>query len=135
MADFDIQGIHLNVPKDKAFRFIAEPNNLPMWTKAFASVNGQKAVMQTPEGSIAIDLYVQASAESGVIDWRMVFPDQTEANAFSRIVEAGEDACVYGFILMPPPVPLEQLEGALEAQVKILSGELINLKGLLEANE
>ena len=134
MQHFDIQGIYLNVPQDKAFRFIASPDNLPMWTEAFASIEGQKAVMRTPEGSVEIDLYVQTSSECGVIDWRMVFPDGAEATAFSRVVEAGENSSVYSFVLMPPPVPLEQLEGALEAQSKILSGELVVLKSLLETD-
>ena len=132
MKQYDLQGIDLNVPKDKAFTFIAEPENLPKWTNAFASVSRGKAVMQTPEGAVEIDLEVQASAEYGTVDWRMIFPDQSVATAFSRVVEADQGHCIYSFILMPPPVPLEQLEGALEAQSLILEKELGTLKALLE---
>lgn len=134
MKNFDIQGIDLNVPKSKAFAFIAEPNNLPKWTNAFTSINQGKAVMQTPNGEVEIELEVQASAEHGSVDWRMTFPDHSVATAFSRIVEANKDHCVYGFILMPPPVPLEEIEGALEAQSQILEEELRKLKELLEKN-
>lgn len=134
MKNFDIQGIDLNVPKSKAFAFIAEPNNLPKWTNAFTSINQGKAVMQTPGGEVEIELEVQASAEHGSVDWRMTFPDHSVATAFSRIVEANKDHCVYGFILMPPPVPLEEIEGALEAQSQILEEELRKLKELLERN-
>jgi len=132
MKTYDLQGIDLNVPTSEAFAFIAEPNNLPKWTHAFASVNQEKAVMKTPEGEVEIDLETLASADSGTIDWRMTFPDQSVATAFSRIVEADHNHCVYSFILMPPPVPLEQLEGALEAQSRILEKELGTLKAMLE---
>lgn len=134
MKNFDIQGIYLNVPKSKAFVFIAEPNNLPKWTNAFASINQDKAVMQTPEGEIEIDLEVHASADFGIVDWRMTFPDQSVATAFSRITEAGKNQCIYSFVLMPPPVPLEEMEGALEAQSQILEEELRKLKEFLEDN-
>jgi len=134
MKKYDLQGIDLNVSKSKAFTFIADPNNLPEWTNAFASINEDKAVMQTHEGEVEIELEVQASDEHGSVDWRMIFPDQSVATAFSRIVEADKDHCIYSFILMPPPVPLEQIEGALEAQSKILEKELRKLKELLENN-
>lgn len=134
MKNFDIQGIDLNISKSEAFTFIAEANNLPKWTNAFASVNQGKAVMQTPEGEVEIGFEVQASAEFGTVDWRMIFPDHSVATAFSRIVEADKDHCVYSFILMPPPVPLEEIEGALEYQSKILEDELKKLKELLEKN-
>lgn len=134
MKNFDIQGIDLNVQKNKAFTFIAEPKNLPKWTNAFASVTKGKAVMRPPGGELNIDLEVQASAEHGSVDWRMTFPDHSVATAFSRIVEADKDRSVYSFILMPPPVALEELEGALEAQSQILGQELKKLKELLEEN-
>jgi hypothetical protein len=35
-------------------------------------------------------------------------------------------------VLTPPPVPLEELEGALEAQSAILTQELAALKRILE---
>lgn len=134
MKKYDLQGIDLNVPKSKAFSFIANANNLPKWTNAFASINQDKAVMQTPEGEVEIDLEVHESADLGTVDWRMTFPDQSIATAFSRITEVNKNQCVYSFVLMPPPVPLEEIEGALEAQSQILEEELRKLKKLLENN-
>ena len=90
--------------------------------------------MQTPEGEVEIDLEVFASADLGTVDWRMIFPDQSVATAFSRITEVDKHQCIYSFVLMPPPVPLEEIEGALEAQSQILEEELKKLKKLLEAN-
>lgn len=132
MRSFDVQGIDLAVPRSKAFAFIADPAQLPKWTNAFASVTAEQAVMRTPSGEVMIDLEVQASAEQGTVDWRMRFPDHSVATAFSRLVETGPDRCIFSFVLTPPPVPLEQLEGALEAQARTLAEELKKLKEILE---
>lgn len=134
MKTYDLQDIDLNVPKDMAFSFISDAKNLPKWTNAFTSINNNKAVMQTPSGKVEIELEVHASAEFGTVDWRMIFPDQSVATAFSRITKANKNQSVYSFVLMPPPVPLEDIEGALEAQSQILQEELKKLKGLLESN-
>lgn len=132
MNIFDLQGIELAISKETAFTFIAAPENLPKWTNAFASADSGKALLRTPEGEVEIDLEVKASAEYGAVDWYMTFPDKSLATAFSRVVEIDENRCIYSFILMAPPVPLEVLEGALEAQSKILAEELKNLKAILE---
>ena len=63
----------------------------------------------------------------------MTFPDGSVGQAFSRITPEGEDKAIYTFVLMAPPVPLEALEGALEAQKAILAEELAGLKTRLEA--
>jgi hypothetical protein len=132
MRSFNVQGIDLNVPRSEAFAFVADPAQLPRWTNAFASVTAGQAVMRTPGGKVMIDLDVQASAEHGTVDWRMTFPDRSVATAFSRIVEMDPDRCIFSFVLTPPPVPLEQLEGALEAQSRTLGEELRTLKEILE---
>jgi len=132
MKNFDVQSIDLNVSQNKAFNYIADPEQLPNWTNAFASVNSGQAVMRTPEGEVVIDLEVHSSPENGTIDWKMIFPDSSEATGFSRLVEIDRDHCIYSFVLTTPPVPLEQLEGTLEAQSRILTEELKRLKEILE---
>lgn len=132
MKNFDVQGIYLNVPRGKALAFIADPAQLPRWTNAFASVAPGRALMRTPSGEVTVDLEVEASPEHGTVDWRMTFPDRSVATAFSRVVEMDRDRCIFSFVLTPPPVPLEQLEGALEAQSWTLAEELKKLKGILE---
>jgi hypothetical protein len=132
MKNFDVQGIDLNVPQGKALAFIADPAQLPRWTNAFASVTPGRALMRTPSGEVMIDLKVEASLEHGTVDWRMTFPDRSVATAFSRVVEIDRDRCIFSFVLTPPPVPLEQLEGALEAQWRTLAEELRKLKEILE---
>src|SRR5262245_59066916 len=132
MKNFDVQGIELSIPRSKALEFIADPAQLPRWTNAFVSVTPGRAVMRTPGGEVAIDLEVEASMEHGTVDWRMTFPDRSVATAFSRVVELDQDRCIFSFVLTPPPVPLEQLEGALEAQSRTLTEELRKLKKILE---
>jgi|SRR5262245_20330167 len=132
MKRFEVQGIDLEVSRGEAFAFIADPARLPKWTDAFASVADGRALMRTPAGEVPIVLDVDASSEKGTIDWRMTFPDGSVAAAFSRVVGIDSTHCVFSFILTPPPVPLEQLEGALEAQAQTLSKELQRLKRLLE---
>ncbi len=135
MRTFDVQGIDLDVSRDQAFGFIADPGRLPQWTQAFAQVDGRKAVMRTPDGEVPVDLEVRASLEQGTVDWHMTFPDRSIASAYSRVVKNGHDHCVFSFVLTPPPVPLEQLEGALESQSRTLAEELRRLKGILERDE
>lgn len=132
MKTFDAQAISLHVSQQQAFAFIADAKHLPDWAQAFASVDGKRALMRTPSGEVEIDLDVRASSETGSIDWYMTFPDGSVAVAYSRVVALDPDKCVYSFVLTPPPVPLEQLEGALEMQSKILAKELVKLKGILE---
>jgi uncharacterized protein YndB with AHSA1/START domain len=132
VKSFDVQGIDLHVPRDKVFAFIADPAQLPVWTRAFASVTDGRALMRTPAGEVEIVLGVRASVEHGTVDWHMTFPDGIVASAYSRVVPIARDHCVFSFVLMPPPVPLEQLEGALEAQSRTLTEELRTLKRTLE---
>jgi hypothetical protein len=132
VKNFEVQGIELRVPRQKAFACIADPTQLPRWTNAFAFVRNGRARMRTPNGEIDIALAVRASAEHGTVDWLMTFPDGKLATAFSRVVELTGDSCVFSFVLTPPPVALEQLEGALEAQSVTLAEELKTLKRLLE---
>lgn len=135
MKTFDIQAISINVHQQQAFAFIAKAVNLPEWAQAFASVMGKRALMRTPNGEVEINLDVRASAENGTVDWYMTFPDGSAAVAYSRVIELNLDSCLYSFILTPPPVPLEFLEGALEMQSKTLTEELAKLKGILERGQ
>lgn len=132
MKTFDVQGIEIKATHERAFSYIADPMNLPRWTNAFATVANGRAMLRTPQGEVEIDLVVQSSAAHGTVDWLMTFPDGSVATAFSRVVKLDAQHCVYTFVLTPPPVPLEQLEGALQDQSITLAKELQNLKRILE---
>ena len=134
MKMFDVQGIAISAPQARAFTYIADRAKLPAWTNAFASVTTEHAVLRTPNGEMQIGLAVQSSPVHGTVDWIMTFPDGSVALAYSRVMSLDAQNCVYTFVLTPPPVPLEQLEGALQAQSKTLAEELIKLKKILENN-
>ena len=131
MKTFHVEALEINSPFDKTFSYIAEARNLPAWTSAFKTISDGQALMQTPEGAVEVALTVNASREQGTVDWVMTFPDGSVATAYSRIVDAGKDRSIYSFILMAPPVPLEQLEGTLEQQSHILREELARLSAIL----
>jgi hypothetical protein len=131
MRDYDVQTVEIGVPFEAAFRYIADPGRLPEWAQAFRSVEAGRASMATPRGDVDVTLEVRASREQGTVDWFMTFPDGSVGRAFSRLVERGPRT-LYSFVLLAPPVPLEQLEGALAEQSRILRDELATLQKILE---
>jgi hypothetical protein len=131
MKSFDVQTIEINLPFDRVFDHIADAQKLPEWTTAFQSVSNGKAVISTPNGVTEITLTVLAARNQGTIDWIMTFPDGSVATAYSRVVSPDPERSIYSFILLAPPLPLEQLEGALEAQSDILREELTKLRAML----
>lgn len=133
MKTHDVQSVSLSTPSERAFTFIAAPSNLPRWTSAFATADTETALMRTPAGEVAIALQTLSNRETGTIDWVMRFPDGAVGVAYSRVTADGADKCVYSFVLMAPPVPLEALEGALDMQSRTLAEELLRLKTILEA--
>jgi hypothetical protein len=129
--EFIIQSIMIDTDAKCAYLFIADPKNLPLWTNAFKEADESKALMNTPAGTINIRLKTLGNEHEGTIDWHMHMPDGTVGIAYSRVVPV-KDKCIYSFILLPPPLPLEELEGKLEEQGQILRQELINLSELLK---
>ena len=133
MSTFEVQGIEIAAPFQAAFRYIADPANLPEWTHAFKHVSEGLATMKTPAGAVQVGLRVEASEPHGTIDWVITFPDGGVATATSRVTPHG-DRSIYTFVLEAPPVPLERLEGALAEQSRILATELATLARRLGGN-
>ena len=131
--NFDVQSIGINRGQSAVFEFIAKPENLPLWTNAFVKASNTSAIMVTPNGELTIGLETKISKENGTIDWIMTMPDGSIGKAFSRVSENANNT-IYSFVLLAPPVPLEQLEGALSAQKEVLTKELKKLKKILESN-
>ena len=132
MRMFDVQGIEITAPRRRVFEFLRDPANLPRWTRAFVSAGHGRARLETPAGALDIALQVTADADTGVVDWRLTFPDGGVGLAQSRLTETTRGTCIYSFVLHVPPVALEQVEGALDAQRAILQSELAALKSLME---
>jgi hypothetical protein len=132
MRMFDVQGIEITAPRHKVFEFLRDPANLPRWAHAFASAGNGRARLATPAGAVDVGLGVTAEADTGVVDWRLAFPDGSVGLAQSRVTETTRGTCIYSFVLHAPPVPLEQVEGALDTQRALLQSELATLKSLME---
>lgn len=133
MLTFDVQGIEIRASRPVVFDFVREPRNLPKWARAFQQANEKRASLKTPAGAVDIDLRTFSHRDAGTVDWELGFPDGTIGVAQSRVTETTRGTCIYSFVLHAPPVPLEQLEGALDAQRLTLREELAVLKRLLEA--
>jgi hypothetical protein len=134
MKTHDVQSVSIRVKLDAAFAYISDPVNLPLWTGAFAQADSQSARLRSPGGEVEIKLETFAQKSTGTIDWAMRFPDGAASWAYSRLTPE-EGGVVYSFVLMAPPVALEAVEGALEAQKKQLAQELTRLKRILEAHD
>jgi uncharacterized protein YndB with AHSA1/START domain len=132
MRMFDVQGIEINAPRKRVFDFLREPRNLPKWAHAFVSAENGRARLQTPVGAVDVDLDVAADGQTGVVDWRLEFPDGNVGVAQSRVTDTTRGTCIYSFVLHAPPVALEQVEGALDVQRVALTSELATLKALME---
>jgi len=129
---FDVQGIEIRAPRGKVFEFLRHPGNLPRWAHAFTSADDGRARLETPAGAVDVQLSTSADASAGTVDWRLEFPDGSIGLAQSRVTETTRGTCIYSFVLHAPPVALEQIEGALEAQRVTLTSELMALKSLME---
>ena len=128
---FAVEAVDLCAPLNAAFDYIRNPLNLPEWTHAFKSVHNGHAIMETPNGNVEVALEVRASEPQGTIDWYMKFPDGNQAVAYSRLAARNAQSTVYSFVLLAPPVSLEQLEGTLSQQTLILREELRKLEVIL----
>ncbi len=131
--NFDVQSIGINADPKKVFDFIAAPGNVPKWALGFSEVDGETALMETPKGKMKIGMKMYADKTLGTVDTIMTMPDGSVGKAFSRVVENnGGKSAIFSFILMAPPVRLEEVEGTLEQQKLQLAEELQVLKSILE---
>lgn len=128
----DVQSVNIRASIAKVFGYIANPQNLPNWTSAFSKADENSAILITPNGELNIGLKTKTNQELGTIDWYMTMPDGSVSAAYSRVVAGPDGDTIYSFVLLAPPVPLEQIEGTLLSQMKTLKEELQNLKGILD---
>jgi len=132
MRTFDVQAIEIHAPRAAVYGFIRDPRNLPKWAHAFQRADENRASLATENGAVDIGLRTYANADTGTVDWELEFPDGSKGIAQSRVTPTTRDTCIYSFVLHAPPVPLEQIEGALDAQRLALQRELVELKRILE---
>jgi hypothetical protein len=132
MRTFDVQGIEIQATRAAVFAFVRDPRNLPRWAHAFRRADEENATLATPNGSVEIELSTLTDEGTGTVDWELRFPDGSTGVAQSRVTPTPRGNSIFSFVLHAPPVPLEQLEGALDAQRVTLQQELAQLKRILE---
>lgn len=131
IKNHDVQSVNLSVTTEKAFNYIANPANLDKWTGAFKNADETSALLVTPNGELKIGLEIKTNKESGTIDWYMTMPDNSVGVAYSRVTAGPDGNAIYSFVLIAPPVPLEEIEGTLTAQIGQLKEELLKLQQIL----
>ena len=131
IKNHDVQSVNIQTSTSKVFEYIANPANLSKWTGAFKEADEKSALLVTPMGELKIGLETKTNKELGTIDWYMTMPDGSIGVAYSRVVVGSDNNAIYSFVLIAPPVPLEQVEGALSAQIGQLREELQKLQTIL----
>ena len=131
IKNHDVQSVNIQTSTSKVFEYIANPANLSKWTGAFKEADEKSALLVTPMGELKIGLETKANKELGTIDWYMTMPDGSIGVAYSRVVVGPDNNAIYSFVLIAPPVRLEQVEGALAAQIGQLREELQKLQTIL----
>lgn len=131
IKNHDVQSINLATSTENAFNYIANPLNLSKWTGAFKEADKKSALLVTPNGELNIGLETKTNKELGTIDWYMTMPDGSIGVAYSRVTTGPDHNAIYSFVLIAPPVPLEEIEGTLATQIGQLKEELITLQTIL----
>ena len=124
------QTISVDSPADRAFAFVADPNNLPRWAIGFAKDVRQGGdvgyIVTTGQGEVP--LRVATDPHLGVVDFHMTVPGGADAVAHSRVLPRG-DGAEYVFTQFQAPGMSDAL---FDGQVAALAHELVALKALLE---
>ena len=117
--------IVINVPRDKAFAYIAEYENIPKWSKNFIlklEKTGSEYTATTPVGKMKFEIV--ADKRNGVIDLLM-----DGRPLPTRVVALGPQITLYLFtLILPPNLPEQEFQGG----IKGLEEELQLLKDQLE---
>ena len=105
MARAETLSVKLDAPFDRVWPFLSNPRNLHLWTVDFATVepqlkSGDIYVVETPRGPL--DLFVRTDQQSGVIDFHFGRNGAFRQSP-TRLLNNGEDGCIYIFTQFAPP--------------------------------
>ena len=128
----DTQTIRLETDATRAFAFLADPANLPVWAVGFCRRirrDGGQWVVETVSGECALD--IDADPGRGTIDFHLRPAPGVTASAYSRLVPC-TGGCEYVFTQFAPPGASDQ---AFRANVEALKEELVVLRSVLRARD
>jgi hypothetical protein len=125
----DTQTITIDATPSAVFRFVANPQSLPQWARAFCQAirpDGDAWLVSSPQGEVRVRYRTDAAL--GVIDFHLSPAPGIEALAASRVVPNG-DGTEYVFTqFQTPGMP----DDVFTRQVHALREELLVLRALLE---
>lgn len=131
MMRSNTQTVTVPANRDEAFRYLADPENLPRWAVGFARGmrrEGERWIVQTAQGEMPIRFAVDA--ERGTIDFHMTVAPGTDVVAYSRVMPNGAGAEYVFTQFQPARMPDE----VFAAQCAALAEELEILPILFRAH-
>jgi hypothetical protein len=122
-----------NVDYNTAFKYLADPNNLPQWALAFSAADEKTAILLTPDKSkIECKMDTISSHDLGVIDWHIYLPDGAVEVAYSRLHRMRDGRCFYGMSFHVRPVVKSEIKSTLLAQSADVEKEFDILENIFE---
>jgi hypothetical protein len=125
----DTQTITIAADRREVFHFVAQPENLPRWARAFCQdirPDRDTWLVSSPQGEIRVRYRTDEAL--GVIDFHLSPAPGIETLAASRVIPNG-DGAEYVFTQFQTPGMPDDL---FTRQVQALREELVILKALLE---
>ena|SRR5881296_4548695 len=125
----DTQTITIDADPREVFQFVARPENLPQWARAFCQAirpDGDVWVVSSPQGEVRVRYRTELAL--GVIDFYLSPAPGIEALAASRVLPNGNGAEYVFTQFQTPGMP----DDVFTRQVHALREELVILKSRLE---
>jgi hypothetical protein len=122
------RSIAIAAPPEAVFELLADGNRLPEWAPAFApEVRAEDDHWLVGSGDGEFKIRIRSSAELGTVDILSVTDERS--GAFGRVIPNGEGSEFLFTLQFPQGADRE----AIEAQMRVVEGELESVRGLAEA--
>lgn len=127
--------VEVDVPAEKLFDFIAEPQNLPRWAGPIKSVrrtDGKQLVdYQMPEGTALCECDAALDKARGTADWVVHVPGSDDIKVYTRAVGLAGARSAFILTLVSPPMPKHAVKNGLAVVQKNLAKDLDKVRAIL----
>jgi hypothetical protein len=121
------RSIAIAAPPEAVVELLADGDRLPEWAPAFApEVRSEGDHWLIGSGDAQFKVRIRSSTELGTVD--ILSTEDDRAGAFGRVIPNGEGSEFLFTLLFPPDTDGE----AIEAQMKVVEGELATVRALAE---
>jgi hypothetical protein len=125
------KSVQIECSADQAFRFLAEPLNMPQWAihnlKSIKPAGGGSWTIETPRGEGGFVPHFDGAY--GILDHEFIDPKEGKWSVPARIVSIAAGVSVYMITLTKPPQMPEEMFAKAMA---LMDEELQTLKEVLE---